>query len=47
MDSGPHDHRKGGVGRKSDGEVWPCVEAEECENSVRNAKAGPLGFLWA
>ena len=36
-----------GVGRKSDGEVWPCVGAEECENSVRKAKAGHLGFLWA
>jgi hypothetical protein len=39
-----------GVGRDSDGKLWPCVGTKTCSNPIRSEKEGvlvDLGFEWA
>jgi hypothetical protein len=42
--------KRAGVGRDSDGKVWPCVGTKRCTHPMRSEKEGKLvdlGFEWA
>lgn len=42
--------RRAGVGRDSNGKLWPCVGTKKCKNPIRSEKEGilvELGFEWA